>query len=364
MEQFLHHKDRDQLRDLCRAGRLFNVEELLEEKGTCRLRRTRKWTPLFFAVDRGFHSLVEVLLRYPHADWDLEKGYWGAISRKRGDLAALIVRAGYDPGETNIVSALASGDADLVRLLLGRSPQRGSNWAVSIAILRAPFEVAKLIPVLSDFVPDLEVQLYAGMVSLADRGRLRPVVPYLKYGLDPRKEGVVIDERDKPVCEMTTIEAACGSEDLGLVKMLKPSPDLDDAFRLISRAFVTSLNRGLLELLIECGFDMNCDPGGGCPVLDDVLCSPTYRVFDEMSFYTRRRSAFLSVIPDVTWLVERGARWIPRDSQNYRSFRDNLLDLGKPEAERLIETMASGGALGKEHEQRLLKNPRMQKLLM
>jgi hypothetical protein len=33
MSQFLNHQDRGQLRDLCRAGCLFDVEKLLEKKG-------------------------------------------------------------------------------------------------------------------------------------------------------------------------------------------------------------------------------------------------------------------------------------------------------------------------------------------
>ncbi len=82
MSQFLNHQDRDQLRDPCRAECLFDVEKLLVEKGTRYLTRTRKWTPLFFAVDRGFHSLVEVLLRYPHANWDLEKRLLGCHPSK------------------------------------------------------------------------------------------------------------------------------------------------------------------------------------------------------------------------------------------------------------------------------------------
>jgi hypothetical protein len=45
---------RDRLKFHCKAGRLVDAQKLLEEEGTARLRKTRKRTPLFVAVDRGF----------------------------------------------------------------------------------------------------------------------------------------------------------------------------------------------------------------------------------------------------------------------------------------------------------------------
>lgn len=360
-EDFLPFQERDRLRDLCRHGRLFEALDLLEEKGTCRLRRTRKWTPLFFAVDRGFHSLVEVLVRYPHSDWDLEKGYYGALRRKRGDLAALIIKAGYDPGDVSFSSALESGDSDVVQLLLERYPDSGSDFGVAKAILRAPYEIAGLAPVLAKAIPDWEEQAYSGMVSLADRGRLRPVLRYLRLGLDPRRVGTILDDREMPICGMTTVEAACGSGNMRLIHMLKPSPSLDNSKRLFAHGFVTSLNRELIEFLIERGFDINCDADGGCPVLNDVLCSATYKILSEIHGHQNQWS-LRTIVPNATWLVELGAKWVPADSYSYRCFRDNLLLVGKEEGQNLLKVLRSHGALSPENEKKLLRNPRMKRL--
>lgn len=117
MSDYLDYRLRERLRAYCKVGRLFDAERLLSEAGTARVRKTRKWTPLFVAVDRGFHSLVELLLRYDHAQWDLEKAYEGAQRRRRVDLAALIVGAPWWSVPIDPVEVLATGDVALARKL-------------------------------------------------------------------------------------------------------------------------------------------------------------------------------------------------------------------------------------------------------
>lgn len=91
MPDYLDAKSRERLKALCKVGRLYDAERLLEEHGTARIRKTRKWSPLYMAVKRGFHSMVEMLLRYDHAQWDLEKCYQRALWIKMRDLASLIL---------------------------------------------------------------------------------------------------------------------------------------------------------------------------------------------------------------------------------------------------------------------------------
>ena len=115
---YLDAISREKLRKLCKFGRLFEADRLLQEKGTARFRKTHKWTPLFVAVDRGFHSLVEVLLRYEHEPWDLEKAYSGALRRRRNDLAAMILKSLGWTREIDPVEAICAGDVELVKSMI------------------------------------------------------------------------------------------------------------------------------------------------------------------------------------------------------------------------------------------------------
>jgi len=127
MPDHMDARTRDRLKAFCKVGRLFDAQRLLEEVGTAKLRKTRKWTPLFTAVDRGFHSLVELLLRYEHAQWDLDKAYEGAQRRHRSDLAALILAAPSWSLPIDPVEILSTGDLGLARKLqnAGADP---ANW--------------------------------------------------------------------------------------------------------------------------------------------------------------------------------------------------------------------------------------------
>ena len=115
---YLDAISREKLRKLCKFGRLFEADRLLQEKGTARFRKTHKWTPLFVTVDRGFHSLVEVLLRYEHEPWDLEKAYSGALRRRRNDLAAMILKSPWWTREIDPVEAICAGDVELVKSMI------------------------------------------------------------------------------------------------------------------------------------------------------------------------------------------------------------------------------------------------------
>jgi hypothetical protein len=165
MPEYLKSRPRDRLKAHCKAGRLFDAERLLEEIGTARLRKTKKWTPLFVAVDRGFHSLVEVLLRYDHAQWDLEKTYRAALRRRRSDLAGLILRSPWWSEPIDPVEALATGDLLLVQTL----QDSGADFTTGDVILRAGIRNAKgvldAVEHLGIRSKGVEDQLYSAMVS-------------------------------------------------------------------------------------------------------------------------------------------------------------------------------------------------------
>jgi len=86
--------------DLCKAGKLFEVQEWIAsgkpvnpppEKGR------RGKTPLRVAMDSGFHSLVEVLIKGGAA---MQEGHYSALehalSNRRFDLVNLLVENGAD----------------------------------------------------------------------------------------------------------------------------------------------------------------------------------------------------------------------------------------------------------------------------
>lgn len=370
MSDFLDSRSRDRLKTFCKVGRLFDAERLLKEAGTARLRKTRKWTPLFVAVDRGFHSLVELLMRYDHAQWDLEKAYERARRSRRSDLAALILGAPWWSAPIDPVEVLGTGDVALARKL----HEAGADFKTGDVILRGAMRNAKgtleIVEHLGLSSKEVENQLYSAMVTHANLGHVPSVIRFLRGGFDPHRIVPYLDERGRLSGEESTVSIAMFTGKAGFFAALKPSPDKDDAAELIGRAVFLGDDK-MLEALLEAGFPLNCKANGGSPALDELLCGRTLKNHvpysghgsghDSPSFSRVNAEAFLQAVES---FLQRGARWVPdgTDRNEVRMIRDTLLALGDIHLARLFEMLDGHGAARREHLKALLAASRIKPL--
>ncbi len=369
MLDYLDARRRDRLKAFCKVGRLFDAQRLLENVGTVRLRKTRKWTPLFISVDRGFHSLVEILLRYDHAQWDLEKSYEGAQRRRRADLAALILSAPSWSSPIAPVEVLATGDLALSRKLHAA----GTDFTAGDVILRGAMRNAKgtleIVEHLGLRSKEVEDQLYSAMVTHANLGHVASVIRFLRTGFDPHRIVPYLDERGRLSDGESTVSISMFTGKAGFFAALKPSPAKDDSAELIGRAVFLGDDK-MLEVLLEAGFPLNCKANGGSPALDELLCGHTLkhhvpytehrRGHDSPSFSRVDAEAFLRAVES---FLQRGARWVPNEDRNeVRMIRDTLLALGDIHLARLFEMLDGYGAARREHLKTLLAASRIKPL--
>ena len=272
MQSNLDARSRDKLKKFSKLGRLFDAQRLLEERGTTRLRKTRKWTPLFMAVDRGFHSFVETLLRFEHAQWDLEKSYAGALRRRRNDLAGMILRSSWWTGKIDPVEALATGDTELVCTLVKSGIDFTKEPVVKQAALRNAKGTLDCLHAAKISIDAVEGQLYSALIFHAEQGHLKSVVHLLKAGLDPHTQVVWYEGRGSADDKTSAVHAALFSNKPALLAMLKPSPEKDNAEDLMGSVMLRE-NRRMFDVLFAAGFPVNCQANGGSPTLHDVLMS-------------------------------------------------------------------------------------------
>ncbi len=371
MSNYMDARLRDRLKAYCKFGRLFDAQRLLDEVGTARLRKTRKWTALFTAVDKGFHSLVELLLRYDHAQWDLEKAYEGARRRRRADLAVLILSSPWWSAPIDPLEVLATGDLDLARKL----QEAGIDFTTGDTILQGAIRNAKgtldIVAHLGIRTGTVEDQLYSAMVTHAARGNVASVIRFLRAGFDPHKAGPYLDERERLSDEESTVSIAMFSGKPGFFAALKPSPHKDDAADLIGRAVFLGDDK-MLTVLLEAGFTLNCKANGGSPTLDELLCGrtmkhhvpyPEFGCRHETPRYSRvEADAFLRTVES---FLLKGARWVPdQDRNEVRMVRDTLLALGDNHVARLFKLLDEHGAAKREYLKTLFAAERMKPLAM
>src|SRR5689334_18239385 len=113
-------KDDDPYRELiahCRAGRLFEVDDWYKAgKPTQPPTPHRRLTPLGVAVERGFHSLIEVLLR--HGVKPTGRDLSDAVSRGRVDIVDLLFRNGANPNSVWFENVVHTYDPEIIRMFI------------------------------------------------------------------------------------------------------------------------------------------------------------------------------------------------------------------------------------------------------
>ena len=368
MSDCMDARCRDRLKAYCKVGKLFDAERLLSEVGTARLRKTRKWTPLFTAVDRGFHSLVELLLRYDHAQWDLEKAHAGAQRRRRSDLSALILSSPWWSAPLDPVEVLATGDLALARKL----HEAGIDFTAADNILQGAMRNAKgtldIVAHLGIRSGSVDDQLYSAMVTHADQGHVASVIRFLRTGFDPHKVVPYLDTRGRLSGADSTVSIAMFSGKPGFLASLKPSPHKDDAVALIGSAVYLGDDK-MLGVLLEAGFTLNCKANGGSPALDEILCGrtknhhvpyPQYGCHEPPRYSRAVADAFLRTVES---FLLKGTRWVPdQDRNEVRMVRDTLLALGDDHVARLFTMLDEYGAAKREHLKALFAAIRMKTL--
>ena len=370
MPDHMDARTRDRLKAFCKVGRLFDAQRLLDEVGTVKLRKTQKWTPLFTAVDRGFHSLVELLLRYEHAEWDLEKSYEGAHRRRRTDLAALILSAPSWSAPIAPLEVLATGDVALARRLHGTGTDFTEGDMILHGAMRNASGTLKIVRELNLRFGEVEAQLYSAMVSHASLGHVASVIRFIRSGFDPHRKARYLDERGRLLDEEdSAVHVAMFTDKPGFFAALKPSPEKDDAVALIHSAVFLGDDR-LLKTLLDAGFSLNCKANGGSPALDALLGGhvlkhripiPDYWHRNEPPRYNRVQTEdFLRAVES---FVRQGARWVPDPDRNeLRMVRDTLLALGDDHVGRLVSMLDEHGAAFRDDLRKLFAAERMKPL--
>src|SRR5436190_22787251 len=87
--------DLKELCSLCRAGKLFAIQEWIAAGKRYRLPEGNFTTsPLRVSIQSGFHSLVEVLLRAGVSDDEKNDALWSAVNDRNLDLIQLLAAYG------------------------------------------------------------------------------------------------------------------------------------------------------------------------------------------------------------------------------------------------------------------------------
>jgi Ankyrin repeats (many copies) len=262
-----------QLLALCRAGKLYAIEQWIRDGQSLSVAQNLKKTPLQIAVEHQFHSLVELLARNETSSKVRNDALALAVRERRTELAELLVACGSDPRSVPLSEVLLSWDPKLIRFFIdcGADVITGHPFAEAFGArvrtaVRVFREYKQSHPEQADALRD---QINRALRYHCHEKDAKWVSLLLWTGADPRARGPRLYDKDDPECYGTALEEACYSGDVAVVKALRPSAD-DNLCELLDCAALSGRIEAL-RYLLEIGADPNDKPNGGSTALDRSL---------------------------------------------------------------------------------------------
>ncbi len=235
---------------LCRTGHLFEVDEWYKSgKPTAPPTPYRRLTPICVAIEQGFHSLVEVLLR--HGASPSGRPLQDAVFMGRADIVELLFQYGADVHSVEFVDAVLSHEPGIVRTFIEHGADLVTDYpmAEGLKYIRRP-----MLGTYKEYlqkIPDLKFQANVALRHACGEGKMRVVCLLLWLGADPRaKVPEHYDESEE--FWNTPLREATYYGHLDVVKKIGVDPARDNLEELL-RAACSSQDEEMIRYVMKFG---------------------------------------------------------------------------------------------------------------
>lgn len=368
-------EDAEHLLRLCREGRLFDLQAWIVAGRPLTVPAHYRHTPLHVAVDTGFHSLIELLLRHENdqavKDDVLKQACW----RGQRAVMELALEHGASVNAVPFQDVIETWDRAVVQMFV----TRGADLVTNAPFARA-FK-ARIKAALGIFLdckrarPDLadELQRQADMAlrQACQDDDLKWVSLLMWLGANPRSKGPATEDLDGPdefkdaEYQRSALQIACSGRKPEILKRLKPDPAVDDLRELMTAAASWSVTPQTVAYLVRLGADVNDKVDGGSTVLDRCLNSFGWKEAVLDNWYAKTTvptSRLGSSLEALRFILDKGARWTPDD----RSIADTRRALYRVEGDAIavvVDLLQTHQACDEAILNALVRTPKMRSVL-
>jgi hypothetical protein len=359
--------------DMCRAGKLFAVQEWIAERKPVNpppfpRRSNHARAPLDIAVESGFHSLVEVLLK-GGAAIDLD-GWNGTMARalraRRFDIIQLLVEHGYDPKQIDMKDVFNTWDPAMMEYFIDKGADVETGNPLAWAFCNRIRTALRVFKHYREQFTSFPEQANIALRYHCKEGNLKWVSLMLWAGADAYAPGVSShdEERDSDYEGLSALGYAVLYQRFDIFKLkqvkLDPShPHIEDVVRYADRGEGIEL----LKQLLEKGLKPNDQENGGCSHIQRLLDGMEVD-YSSYSWHQRSNrdkidsSRAREKIKAVHLLAKHGAKWVPKDD-NIKHARRSLLKLTADFTIEFAWIMSKYAACTKDCIQELIATPSM-----
>ncbi len=307
---------------------MFEVQEWVEAGNSLSVPTHYRQTPMLVALNTGFHSLIEFLLRHEEnqsaKDDVLRQACWSG----QRSVMQLALNHGASICGVSFQSVIETWDRGVPQLFLehGADPVTNAPFARAFkarvkAVLGIFLDCKRARPELADA---LQSQADMALRQACQDEDLKWVSLLMWLGANPRVKGLSTDDLDSPDAlddseyQQSALQIACGSKEPKILKRLKPDPATDDLRELMAAAASLITTPETVAYLVSLGADVNDKSDGGSTVLETCLRNFAWREAVWEASYPYRHSTVSASrlgksLDALGFLLEKGARWTPDD---------------------------------------------------
>lgn len=373
MKQANTYEEIEPLVKLCKAGRLFDVQDWISAGKPTNLPpahtlKRSKQSPLQIALNLGFHSLVQVLLeegaslddpRYPHLSQ--------ALHKRRLDLVQLLVKHGADIHSVPMEDVFDTWNNEIVDFFIERGADLKTGNPLAYALCSRIRPALGLFMRYRDHYSSFRDQIDIALRHHCKEGNLKWVSLLLWAGADPYSKGPDSPHDDDPESFSSALELAAfyGHFEVFKLKKIRLEPKQSIAEDLLRNACF-SKKPEILKMLLDNGFSPRKLRDCGSSLIRLLIYSMSWD-FDPFS-YTRHEKDIDSyksrdVVKMMHMLVRNGARWAPEDSSEINSARRSFLKMKADYVMEFIWLMSEYKACTRNDIETLIKTVSMRSLL-
>lgn len=339
---------------LCREGRLYEAEAWLKAGKPAQLaHKNIRCTPLGIAIDRGFHSLVRVLLQHgfaptpKHLAFAVRKGHVGIVE--------LLFEHGADVNWLSFEQVTYWPRPEIVKMFIERGADTRTGYPIAHVLKRTPRAFLGVYKTYLERFPDWQFQADMALRHFCREGSMRGVCLLLWLKANPRAK-VPIDAKEGEDMWESGLWQACISGHVEIVKKIGPTREKDDLDELLRLACYGE-DKHLLEYLAELGANPNAVPATGETALRSALWAVEWRLDSDRHEPYRYR--YKAALDKLKRLIELGARLNPADTDELRFLRRLLVKLDWAESYDFIKFLQEHSFADRRVLVGLLKEPKV-----
>jgi ankyrin repeat protein len=360
--------------ELCKTGHLFEVQEWIAAGKPVNLpyndpKCQRLLSPLEIAIDKGFHSLVAVLLEggaiQEPMGWDMP--IYRAIRQKRRDLIELLVDHGQDTAEVDMHQVFETWEPGLMEYFIEKGADPEADNALASALCQRIRTALGRYKKYKDRFPGFQEQANIALRYHSSEGNLKWVSLMLWAGADPYAPGrrSLTEPVEDNYPEYSAVRNAADYGQLEAFKLLTRKnfdPDDPENFEMMKYAS-TDKDVELIELLISKGVDFSKHGKEMSEIMHSLITSidwhggPWGALQERGSIDNKRARNSMKII---LILAGCGVCWTP-SNDDIKRVRRSLLKMAPCYAMDFVRIMSENNACNKDVLVELLRTPSIQR---